>query len=66
MDSKQTKHQTPKWLTDELKDRVKQVFQPRYEHTLTESEIIEIAENFSTFFEHLVKYRRRQLYEHAN
>lgn len=39
------------WLTAELKQEVRQVFEPRYKRVLSEDEVIEIANNLVGFVE---------------
>lgn len=39
------------WLTDELKIKVRKVFEPRYGKTLSDLEIEDIAENLVGFIE---------------
>lgn len=35
------------WLTDNLKQRIREVFEPRYKRCLTDQEVIEIANNLT-------------------
>ena len=51
------------WLTTDLKEEVRKVFEPRYGRHLTDSEVKEIAENLTDFLEVLLKYRLRLKYE---
>lgn len=44
------------WLTEELKQKVRKVFEPRYKRSLTDFEVEEIAQNYASFFEGLAKY----------
>lgn len=50
------------WLTEELKQKVKQVFEPRYKRKLTDTEVIRIADNLTEVMEELLKLRWRQKY----
>lgn len=51
--------QSPKWLTDELRARVRKVFELRYKRSLTEIEVITISENLANFMEHFLKFKWR-------
>jgi len=50
------------WLNEDLKKRVRDTFEPRYDRPLTNSEIIIIAENLTLFVEHFLKFKRRLNY----
>ena len=39
------------WLTPQLKEEVRKVFEPRYKRKLTEIEVVEIAKNLTGFVE---------------
>ena len=56
---------TSMWLSSQLKEKIKKVFEPRYKRTLTDDELFEIAENLSVVIEELVKLKWRQKYEYA-
>ncbi len=43
------------WLTEDLRSRVKSVFEPRYGRALTAFEIEEIADNLTNFMGDLVE-----------
>lgn len=43
------------WLTKELKQEVRNVFEPRYKRILTEQEVIEMAQALASFMEVYVK-----------
>lgn len=47
------------WLKDDLKKRIKDLYEPKYKRPLTDSEVISIAENLTSFVEHFLKYKRR-------
>lgn len=55
--------QSPKWLTDDLKARVRKVFESRYKRPLTEIEVITISENLANFMEHFLKFKWRVNYD---
>ena len=44
------------WLTEELRLKVKKVFEQRYKKELTATEVEEIAINLSSFTENLIKF----------
>lgn len=48
------------WLTEELKQKVRNVFEPKYKRKLTEDEITEIANNLTDFIEHYLRFKQRQ------
>lgn len=48
------------WLTLELKDEIKKVFEPRYRKLLTEEEVIDISNNLTDFLETFIKFRLRK------
>lgn len=43
------------WFTDELKQEIREVFEPKYGRRLNEKEVDEIGENFACFIEGLAK-----------
>jgi len=43
------------WITEEIKNQVKTVFEPRYKRSLTDDEVIEIAESLANFMEIILK-----------
>lgn len=51
------------WLTAELKTEIKAVFEARYKRSLTDNEVVEIAENLSTVIEEIIKLKWKQKYE---
>jgi tryptophan 2,3-dioxygenase len=53
------------WITDNLKQKIRKTFEPRYKRTLTEEEIYQIAENMTDVVEELLKLKWRQKYEHT-
>lgn len=50
------------WLSEEMKEKIRKVFEPRYKRKLTDDEVLEIAENLSGVIEGLIKWKWRQLY----
>lgn len=52
----------PAWLTPPLQEKVRQVFEPRYQRKLTDSEIIEIANNLTSLLEVFFKSKWRLNY----
>lgn len=52
-----------KWLTEELKEEVKSIFEPRYKRNLSNQEVIEIAQNLASGLETLFKFKWRKKYE---
>lgn len=66
MDRKSDENNSPKWLTDELKSRVRKIYEPKYNRPLTDLEVITIAENLVSFVEHTFKFRWRMEYANGN
>ncbi len=60
MKKKLKKTDTPKWLSENLKKQVRNVFEPRYKRNLSEAEIITIALELTQFLEHFYQYKRRK------
>ena len=52
----------PKWLTPQLKEETRKVFEPRYKRTLTDSEIIAIAQNLTSLLEVFFETKWRIIY----
>ena len=50
------------WLSEKLKQKTKEVFEPRYGRKLTDSEVIEIADNLEVVVEEILKLKWRQKY----
>ncbi len=53
------------WLTDKLKNEIRAIYEPAYKRTLTEQEVIEIAENISDVTETILKFIWRKKYENV-
>lgn len=47
------------WLTDEIKKEVINLFQPSYDHPLTETEVIDIANALTNSAEMWIKFNWR-------
>lgn len=45
------------WLTEELKQKTREVFEPRYKRKLTEEEVEDIAENLTGYMETILKFK---------
>ena len=58
-----TKPQNNHWLTEDLKLKVRKLFEPKYNRKLQESEVEEIAENLTGFMETYLKFKSRQKYK---
>ena len=50
------------WLNDQLKQKIRKVFEPRYKRKLTDLEVENIAVNLTEVMEELLKLRWRQKY----
>lgn len=48
------------WLTNELKQKIREVFEPRYKRKLTSNEIEEIANNLTGYMETILKYKHKK------
>ena len=51
------------WLTQELKDEIRRIYEPRYKKKLTDQEVVEIAENVEEVVETALRYLWRKKYE---
>lgn len=60
---KPTIPQNNSWLSNELREEVRSVFEPRYKRKLQDSEVEEIAENLTGFMESYLKFKWRQKYK---
>ena len=47
------------WLSNELKQELVDLFQPSYDHTLTENEVINIAQTLANLAELSIKFNWR-------
>ncbi|OGM14755.1 hypothetical protein A3A76_04085 [Candidatus Woesebacteria bacterium RIFCSPLOWO2_01_FULL_39_23] len=50
------------WLTEELKQEIKKLFEPKYKRKLTDDEVIEIADNLTEVMEAFLKLKWSQKY----
>mgnify|MGYP001558563395 CR=1 FL=1 len=50
------------WLNEDLKQKVRKVFETRYEHPLSDTEVIAIAKNLTSFMDHFLKFKWRLNY----
>lgn len=50
------------WIDEELKQKVRKVFEPRYKRPLSDAEVIAIAKNLVQFMEHFLAFKRRLNY----
>lgn len=50
------------WCTEELRQEVRKVFEPRYKRKLTDEEIVKIAVNLADLLEGYLKLKWRQKY----
>jgi hypothetical protein len=48
-----------KWLTDGLKKRIRNRYEPQYNRPLTDTEVTQIAINLTQLVEHFLQYKRR-------
>ena len=51
------------WITETIKKRIREVFEPRYKRPLSDSEVISIAENLSEVVEQIVKFKWKEKYD---
>ncbi|HSX09134.1 MAG TPA: hypothetical protein VLF93_03210 [Candidatus Saccharimonadales bacterium] len=51
------------WLDENLKTKIKTIFEPRYKRPLSEQEIFEIAINLSIVIEDIIKFKWKEKYE---
>lgn len=54
------------WLSEELKQKVRKVFEPRYKRVLTDDEVMEIAENLTGVMEGFLRLRWKGNYGKPN
>lgn len=48
------------WLTEDLKQEIRKVFESRYGRILLDLEVLEIAENLTVGMEEILKFKFRQ------
>jgi hypothetical protein len=51
------------WLTSDLRNEIKFVFEPKYGHQLNEVDVVAIAENLTGYMETIIKWNMK--YEKA-
>ena len=54
------------WLKKELKNKIRKVFEPRYQRRLTDGEVLNIAENLTGYMETIIKFKLRYKNEKNN
>lgn len=54
--------EAPTWLTEELQQKVRKVFEPKYNRPLSNSEVITIALQHTQFMEHFFQFKWRLTY----
>jgi len=47
------------WLSDDLKNKIRKVFEVKYKRQLTDREVIDIAENLTGYMETIIKFKFR-------
>lgn len=45
------------WLTEELKQEIKEIFEPRYKRELSNEEVLDIGNNLSGLLEATLKFK---------
>ena len=50
------------WITTELKQKVRKVFEPRYKRSLTDDEVAEIADNLTELMEGFLRLKWSEKY----
>ncbi len=53
----------PKYLSPKLVKEVRDLFEPRYNHYLSDEEVIEIAENLAGLVEIVLKVKHKEILE---
>ena len=48
------------WLNENLKQEVRNVFEPRYKRKLSDDEVVIIANNLTNFMEIFIKFKLKQ------
>ena len=51
-----------KWLNENLRMKIREVFEPRYQKSLSDPEVEEIAINLVSFTENFTRFKWRNLY----
>ncbi len=55
-----------KWLNEDLKKEVRDVFEPKYKRELSDKEVVQIALNLVSYMEHYTKFIWRMKHEQNN
>ncbi|KKP47782.1 MAG: hypothetical protein UR39_C0003G0184 [Candidatus Woesebacteria bacterium GW2011_GWA1_33_30] len=63
MEKTSLNNQYPNWLNEALQIKVRTVFEPRYNRSLSDYEVITIAESYTSFMEHFFKFKLRLDYD---
>lgn len=50
------------WLTKDLKQRIRDVFESKYKKQLSDEDVVEIARNLTSTIEIIVKLRWKNIY----
>ncbi len=50
------------WLNSDLKDEIASIFEPKYKRKLTDTELIDIANNLTETLETIFKFKLRKKY----
>lgn len=48
------------WLSPKLKQEIRNMFEPRYKRKLKVDEVIEIANNLTTFMENYLRFKQNK------
>lgn len=51
------------WLSEELKQEIKTIFEPKYRRQISDVEVMEIADNLANFVESVLKFKCAKKYE---
>ncbi len=54
---KTTNNSAVSWISDESKQKIQVVFEPRYQRSLNDTEITEIAQNLTSFMEMMMSHK---------
>jgi len=49
----------PHWITEPLAEKIRQLFEPKYGHALTDEEVQFIADNLTELIELLIKHKMK-------
>lgn len=51
------------WLTVQLQEKIRNIFEPRYNRKLSDKEVMDIAENLTGYMESILQFRWKIEYE---